>query len=409
MEEDRIAVVRSVISPTAVIEDAGLHLKILDLEQEKLARASFGGHRLVYGPTGTGKTIMLVSRAKLIADDGQKRVLVLCFNVLLAEWLKGRFAECTSIEVRAFHAWGARHGITFQDYPKKVDYGLGLQDALMNGGRNGAAFDAIFIDEGQEFPKEWFECVMLALKDRVNSDLFIAGDGAQSPANKNFTWKSIGIIVNKGDRTRRPKKIYRCTNEIYDASLIPLRKHLRSSKEDIAFYGAERGIAMRYGPKPALIRLRDREEECRLAAALVESWLLGGFECKGKPMRVEPHDIAVLYPFRAGQLSQVFERFQERLSQLCPVSLLERKEGNGSVNDKNLKLLKIQSSKGLQFRHVILLWTDFLPKGRFDDGGGDAYTWLHVAMTRAEFSLTILHSQEWEVLSEIEEHLNLSL
>ena len=348
---------------------------------------------------------MLVARAKILAAASEKRVLVLCYNFLLCEWLKGSFAEFKNVEVRTFHSWGARHGVSPEEFPEKVKYGLRLQDALIEGGRDQAAFDAIFIDEGQEFPKEWFECVMMALKDRAASDLFIAGDGAQSPANKKFSWKSIGIIVNKGDRTRRLKKVYRCTKENYEASLILLPNQLRDGEEDVAFLNAERGIAVRSGLKPALIRLRDREEECRLAIALIESWLLGGFEQNGRRMRVAPHDIAVLYPFRARQFSQVFERFRERLYQLCPVSLLDRDGGNGSINDQHLKLLKIQSSKGLQFRHIILLWTDFLTKSRFEDTGGDARKWLHVAMTRAEFSLTILHSQDWDALSKIEDHL----
>jgi hypothetical protein len=406
MDEDQVAVVRSVISPETVIVDGGLHLNILDQEQKKVAGAPLGGHRLVYGPAGTGKTVVLVARVKRIAADAGKRVLVLCYNVLLAEWLRGRFADFKNVDVRTFHAWGVRHGVSFDpSSSEKVEFGLEFQIRLMDGGRDREVFDAIFVDEGQEFPKEWFECVMLGLKDRTESDLFIAGDGAQSPAKRKLKWINIGIIVNKGDRTRRFKNVYRCTKENYEASRIPLPNQLGEKEGDNVLDDVKPGVAVRSGLKPALIRLRDREEECRLATALIESWLLGGFEQNGRRMRVAPQDVAVLYPFRAQQFLQVFERFRERLSSLCSVSLLERNAGNGSINDPHLKLLTIQRSKGLQFRHVILLWTDFLRRGKFEDTGGDAQTWLHVAMTRAEFSLTILHSQDWDALSLIGDHL----
>src|SRR5262245_41973420 len=64
MDEDQIAVVRSIVSLRCVIEDERLQLKILDIEQEKLVAKQLGGHWLTYGPAGTGKTVALLVRAR---------------------------------------------------------------------------------------------------------------------------------------------------------------------------------------------------------------------------------------------------------------------------------------------------------------------------------------------------------
>lgn len=54
----------------------------LDIEQERLAADIREGHRLFYGVAGSGKTLILLSRAKQLANREQaSRVLVLCFNI----------------------------------------------------------------------------------------------------------------------------------------------------------------------------------------------------------------------------------------------------------------------------------------------------------------------------------------
>ena len=44
----------------------------------------------IHGPAGTGKTVMAVEKAKMLADEGQ-RVLYLCFNEFLLEHLRQHY------------------------------------------------------------------------------------------------------------------------------------------------------------------------------------------------------------------------------------------------------------------------------------------------------------------------------
>jgi hypothetical protein len=83
----QIDIFRSVIHPEVVIRASETDLAVLDLRQERNARALGDGHRIVYGVAGSGKTVLLIARTKLLAEDPEKRILVLCYNRLLAQHL----------------------------------------------------------------------------------------------------------------------------------------------------------------------------------------------------------------------------------------------------------------------------------------------------------------------------------
>jgi superfamily I DNA/RNA helicase len=66
-----------------------------------------------------------------------------------------------------------------------------------------------------------------------------------------------------------------------------------------------------------------------------------------------------------------------------------------------VKILPVHSARGMQFRIVLLLWTDLLPlpfKSRED---GIDRSLLYVAMTRAEDMLVILHSGNSSYVEEL--------
>jgi hypothetical protein len=62
-------------------------LKVMDLQQEQLARSLGEGHRVIHGVAGSGKTLILAYRCQHLAEAMQT-VLVLCFNVALASRLR---------------------------------------------------------------------------------------------------------------------------------------------------------------------------------------------------------------------------------------------------------------------------------------------------------------------------------
>ncbi len=61
-------------------------LRVMDLQQEQIARTLGAGHRVIHGPAGSGKTMILIYRAQQLAAAAQpgKPILILCYNRSLA-------------------------------------------------------------------------------------------------------------------------------------------------------------------------------------------------------------------------------------------------------------------------------------------------------------------------------------
>ena len=85
-------------------------IKIMDLQQEQLARSMGSGHRIIHGVAGSGKTMILSYRARYLASLTSKPVLVLCYNKSLASRLRQILSSgphANRIHVYHFHAWWA--------------------------------------------------------------------------------------------------------------------------------------------------------------------------------------------------------------------------------------------------------------------------------------------------------------
>src|SRR5258705_11319327 len=61
------------------------------------------------------KTVLLIARAKLLAEDPEKRILILCYNRLLAQHLAVALAGHRHLTVTTFHRWAVRCGVDFSE------------------------------------------------------------------------------------------------------------------------------------------------------------------------------------------------------------------------------------------------------------------------------------------------------
>ena len=62
-------------------------MRVMDLQQEQLARSLGDGHRVIHGVAGSGKTMLLGYRAEYLAKAntaGSRPILILCYNEPLA-------------------------------------------------------------------------------------------------------------------------------------------------------------------------------------------------------------------------------------------------------------------------------------------------------------------------------------
>ena len=165
----------------------------LTREQSVLLRAIDALPRVeIRGGAGSGKTYLALEQARRLSRAGQ-RVALICYSHGLASYLKRVTSGWKRREqpayVGEFHAlgveWGAPAGPDErirseetvrwweEELPRRM---ADLADELPDGHR----FDAVIVDEAQDFADEWWQPVVGALRDRENGRLLIVGDAGQS-------------------------------------------------------------------------------------------------------------------------------------------------------------------------------------------------------------------------------------
>lgn len=173
--------------PCLNTEFKGLERSLLRLtEQQKSAFELIAGCRraLVHGVAGSGKTVLATEQARRFAEQGLC-VLLLSFNDALGNMLAQRFVDEEfegSIEASSFHDFCKRHclkeGMDFDpgDDPQTFYYDI-APDMLSQIARLKHHYDAIIVDEGQDFRELWW----MALQDCLKPDgrLFVFSDPQQ--------------------------------------------------------------------------------------------------------------------------------------------------------------------------------------------------------------------------------------
>ena len=92
-------------------------VKVMDIHQEQLARGLGDGHRVIHGVAGSGKTLILGYRSKVLAELLNKPILVLCFNITLAAKLRSDMSSkgiTDKVHVYHFHDWCGEQLRTYQ-------------------------------------------------------------------------------------------------------------------------------------------------------------------------------------------------------------------------------------------------------------------------------------------------------
>ncbi len=84
-------------------------IKLLDHEQQKIAFEIGEGHCPFFGVAGSGKTILLIARARYFATVHPSwRILVLCYNKILSQYICQLLSPQdyeAHIIINNFHKW----------------------------------------------------------------------------------------------------------------------------------------------------------------------------------------------------------------------------------------------------------------------------------------------------------------
>jgi hypothetical protein len=373
-------------------------LRVMDLQQEQLARSLGDGHRVIHGVAGSGKTLILGFRCEQLAKTLAKPILILCYNVVLAAKLEQLMAArglSERVIVRNFHRWCIDQ-ITHYHVAKPSE-GEGFFERLVSAVRNAvergqiprAQYGAVLIDEGHDFEPDWFK-IVIQMIDPASNSLLLLYDDAQCIYGKkrpgNFSFKSVGIQAQ--GRTTILRVNYRNTNEILDCAYS-------FAKEILAPVDAEEGgvplvkpeMAGRHGEKPQIVRLGSLKAEATYIAEQF-SWLHE--QCR--PW----NQMAILYKARfiASEITQALDQMT------IPYDWLSDRDSKrfDSLRD-SVKIMTLHSSKGLEFPIVAIAGIGFMPY-KEKEAADDARL-LYVAMTRATERLLMTASKTSEFVQRL--------
>ncbi len=178
--------------PTAIADDRATLADRLTMEQAQLLRVTRLLNRIeIRGGAGSGKTVLAIRQAADLASGRvtgvRQRVAVVCYSYGLASHLRRQLMTGSTAKRPAFvgnfedlaRSWGigitaSRNDSEFWEYRLPVlmaERARDLSDA--------ERFDAIVVDEAQDFADDWWTPLVRALRDESLGGIFAYSDERQ--------------------------------------------------------------------------------------------------------------------------------------------------------------------------------------------------------------------------------------
>ena len=378
--EVRVTTQIGLFSPEEEAGDAPDIMRVMDLQQEQLARSLGEGHRVIHGVAGSGKTMILSYRAEYLAkaSASAKPILVLCYNQPLAVKLDAVMAAKglgAKVHVRNFHKWCRQQLVAYGQAlpaqgPEMFDQMVaGVIRGVDRGQIPSGQYQAVLIDEGHDFEAAWLKLAAQMVDPTTNS-LLLLYDDAQSIYQRRraqqFSFKSLGIQAQ--GRTTILKINYRNTRQILQTASMVASDLLKAQES------ADDGVPLvhpvscgRDGQEPIIVRLPSlRDEAIKIAEQLSAAHQEG---------------------YAWGDMAIICRHYAEM--ERCAAVLRHRqlphevRKGSGTFNPlaDTIKLLTMHVSKGLEFPVVALSGAGQMPEDGQDEA--DEARLFYVAATRA--------------------------
>ena len=386
-------------------------IKALDLSQESIAKNIGDGHRILKGVAGSGKTLVLACRAKYLKTIyPDYKILVVCYNNSLCNHLRQMFGDDFNekIEVLNFHSLVksvTNTKLFILKNEKQAEYNSRVGNILIdhleqNKIDQANLYDAILIDEGQDFAQEWIIGLSKLVKAETNNILFCY-DPAQNIFNrKKPSWRSVGLQV-QGKKPVELLKCYRNTKEILDVAKEFLNPQLLDNLQDSDEY--DRVLdpdtdECQTGEYPSIYHENDVRNLADLIARKIRQLLKSNMAAR---------DIAVLQ-VKSAEYDIFVAVLKEKLTAYCPdveldfiFSSADKKALNLQKN--SIKIMNVESSKGLEFPHVFFIGLDYMPRLGENRDVDSERKLAYVGMTRAQNKLFILGCENKGFLADIKE------
>lgn len=399
----------------------------IDVAQEQVAKGLGEGPRLLRGPAGTGKTIIMLIRARLLASNAEHekkpiRILVLCWNISLANYMRQAFASIniplkrdSLVEITHFADW-ARGAISRQLGPRRFprstdpDFAAKVSHLLQEiNPPEVAKYHAMFIDELQDFDANWIQVLFakfLRGENPKEKSFIAAGDYAQQIIasrtrihfqGRRVTWASMGIPMV--GRSKVLRKVYRNSARLWAYAGLFYGNIGEDNEDENGTANALIEFAPKPGHDPDIVECDRVEDQIKEAVHTI----------KAVSKEYSPRNILILYRRRTTKNGyHIVQQLMKKLevAQIPYEWIAEDNESKSSFNwaDDSVKLSTVHSAKGLDAPFVIVIGAE---EFQDNDADADEHKLMYVALTRAREYLKILYTGENEMTNHIKQTLQL--
>ncbi len=336
-------------------------VRLTEAQQAALDKVVLMKGGIITGCAGSGKTMVAVELARKLGGEN-KKVLLTCFNRALADHLQEVLHGCPGVTVVSFHAlclrfakatkvsvpggWNQRSFLA--KFPEMLTLATTRDERLR--------FDAVIVDEAQEFHQNWWHALKSCLKP-TSSELYSFLDDNILLSNLNFQPAAhlSESIRCKGNLGLLAKEFYVSKNEL-EVVDAPVRNNLM----------------------PEFFQCQSEDEVRATASFVIANWV--------NEKNIKASEIVVLTP-RLPKFSKIYQtklkgglRFVTRKSKV----------------DNHVWLSRISNFKGLERKAVLILDLDekFNMLNELDRA-----QLLYMATTRATEHLCVIgNSEVWNFL-----------
>jgi hypothetical protein len=265
LSPSELKTVTQLLAPTTAAR-SGLRAQVAGALQEQLQltnmqiRTLDGLRRnrqgVIMGSAGTGKTVLAVERARRLATESFN-VLLVCYNRPLADHISAELRDEPLVTVSTFHSlclseMSAAGMEPPMDPPRSWWEREAAETLAVAVDATGRRYDALVVDEGQDFNASWLAALQLLLTSGDDAPIALFADTLQALFDRDWNvppeWPIFELDVN-------------CRNTRQIATRVS-----GLVGQDIPTLGAE-------GPKPQYVTVRDEADMLATLPDIVDGLL----------------------------------------------------------------------------------------------------------------------------------------
>lgn len=367
-----ITVPRRVLREEDDAENRTAQRLVLDAQQSGIATRDVEDVMVITGPPGSGKTLVLAARAKWLATQYPDwRIVMLCYNRLLVPYLRQLVWGHANIDVHTFGQFTSRLRVRVS-----LDNEEWAEQNVATALRNvSPTFDAVLIDEWQDFMNPWTRLVLATVR-KGRGGVTLAGDPKQALYRDTDAAAALRGRKVEHAALERP---YRSTRQILEVT--------SALDETMEVSGREQALE---GQPVDLVWAENVTEISHAIARDIQ--LLVAYEERS------PQEIGVLVT-RKWDIGKVV--YALKGAAIPTKAVYPNQAEDFDLSEPSVKVMTVHSAKGYEFDVVFLVGMEYLRdldgSERAEHEGRTGY----VGSTRAKDQLVLTYSRENSYLDRI--------